>query len=96
MEAYRETRIAKIELAQAIRTIADDNPDAADRFLDRVHERYRLLARNQELGPARPELGRGVRLFPFEKNYLIIYRPIPDGVLVLRFRHGARDLSGLF
>ena len=35
------------------------------------------------------------RVSGFE-NYLIFYRPIEDGIEVLRVLHGARDIEGLF
>jgi toxin ParE1/3/4 len=42
-------------------------------------------------------LFEGVRVFPVSrfKKYLIFYRPIKDGIEVLRVLHGARDLEGL-
>jgi len=35
-------------------------------------------------------------MFTFKKNYVVIYRPIGDGVDVLRILHGRRDYSRLF
>ncbi len=44
----------------------------------------------------RPELA-DVRVWPIPrfKNYLIFYRPIDDGIEVLRVIHGGRDLENL-
>ncbi len=38
-----------------------------------------------------------VRFFPIRRhrNHLVFYRPIPDGIEVLRVLHGARDLFGI-
>jgi hypothetical protein len=30
------------------------------------------------------------------RNYLVLYRPLPDGVEILRVIHGARDIPALF
>ena len=60
----------------------------------RLEERFQTLADNPEMGRSRPEFGRGVRLFPFD-HYLIIYRPIPGGVLILRFLDGLRDIAAI-
>lgn len=37
----------------------------------------------------------GVRVFPVSRirNYLIFYRPTPQGIEVLRVLHGARDID---
>lgn len=42
-------------------------------------------------------LFEGVRVFPVSrfKKYLVFYRPIQDGIEVLRVLHGARDIKGL-
>lgn len=69
--------------------IALNNPMAADRTLDRLEDKLGLLARNPHLGVARPEIGADMRLFPVGK-YLILYRPLEDGVEIVRVIHGAR------
>jgi len=39
-----------------------------------------------------------VRSFPISdfNNYLIFYRPVPEGIQVLHVYHGARDVEALF
>ena len=46
-------------------------------------------------GQARSELMPNLRSFPVGR-YLIFYRPIPDGIEVLRVLHGARNLRKIF
>jgi toxin ParE1/3/4 len=44
-----------------------------------------------------PELSGG-RFFPVKRfrNYLVFYRPTPQGIRVLRVLHGARDIESVF
>jgi toxin ParE1/3/4 len=95
MAVLKETPIAMRDLDEVIQQIANDNADAADRFLGRLHERYQRLSENYNIGRVRSEFGHQVRSFPFDRHYLIVYRPIEGGVEILRFLHGARDLEAL-
>jgi len=47
------------------------------------------------MGRQRPDLGDEVQSWP-EGNYIIFYRSNDEGIDVLRFLHGARDLDRLF
>ena len=70
----------------------------ADRFLAAAEETFRLLAGMPGMGtryehdhPALAEL----RVFPLSsrfKAYVVFYRPVADGVEIVRVLHGARDL----
>lgn len=75
--------------------IAQDNPAAADRQLERIDDKCELYAQQPEMGDARPDLGRDVRCFPVG-NYVVIYRLLEDGILVLLVVHGARDIPVVF
>ncbi len=72
--------------------IAADNPPAADRFLERILERCHLLATFPYMGQARPDLLPALRSFPIE-DYVIFYRPVPDGVEIIRVLHGKRKIT---
>lgn len=80
--------------------IAQNNPDAATRVVEAAYETFKSLAANPSLGSVRrfrnPRL-RGVRSWRVTgfENYLIFYRPVPDGVQVLHVYHGARDIEAL-
>ena len=71
--------------------------DLATRVVERISERFWLLARYPYLGRARDEdLGPGLRSFPADE-YLIIHRVQPDDVvLILHVVHGRRDIVALF
>jgi len=75
--------------------IADDNPDAADHWVDQLDTQLRLLATQPLMGRARDELAPGIRSFPFGR-YLVFYLPISDGIDVVRVLHGARDVDKVF
>ena len=75
--------------------------EVAIQFLNSAQVTFALLADYPNMGwPARlkhPELKR-LRVFrvtTFE-NMLILYRPLANGVEILRVVHGARNLQALF
>lgn len=70
------------------------SPLAAQRFVDDINEKFTLYAHHPEMGELRPELG-SVRCFTFRRKYVVLYRPISDGIDVIRILHG-RDYSMLF
>jgi toxin ParE1/3/4 len=88
------TARAEEDLIEIWRSIADDNPVAADKLLDHIEAVFVLLAEYPALGPARPDLAIELRLFVVRK-YLILYRQISDGVEIARVVHGARYLPDL-
>jgi toxin ParE1/3/4 len=95
MPLVLRTSQAHLDLVEAALRIAEENPTAADHWLDSLDEKCRLLARMPELGRKRPDLAPDLRGFPIG-NYIIFYRPVPDGIQVIRVLHGARDIPELF
>ena len=89
---------ANLELEEVACYIAmhDGRPATADRIVREVHELYNLIVSQAEMGEARPEFGVGCRVFSFEKRWTILYRPVSDGIDVLRFVDGRRDYDHLF
>jgi plasmid stabilization system protein ParE len=81
--------------------IARDNPDAADQVIEAVYETFKNLADRPGLGRLRkfknPRL-KNVHLWRVSgfDNYLIFYRPAPEGIQVLHVYHGTRDIDELF
>ena len=71
--------------------IAADNLIAADRLADELNELFDLLASSPEMGELQLHLADGsYRRFTY-RRYVIYYRPIDDGIVVVRALHGARD-----
>jgi toxin ParE1/3/4 len=72
--------------------IANDNPIAADRVLDRIGDVLDMLIRNPLAGRQRPELASGLRSFP-AGNYIVFYLPLDDGIEVVRILSGYLDIT---
>jgi toxin ParE1/3/4 len=87
--------LAEGDLAEIWFYIAEDSPDRADQFVESLDEKFHILATQPEMGRARPELLPEVRSFPVAR-YIIFYRPVADGVQILRVVSGARDVDALF
>jgi toxin ParE1/3/4 len=66
-----------------------------DKFLDEIEAKFHLLAKSPEIGTSRPDLMENLRSFPIKK-YVIFYRPIKNGVEIVRVLHGGRDIARLF
>lgn len=86
---------AKADAAEIWAYIAEDNPPAADRLLDRLNNIFHILAVQPNLGKTVEELYPGLRLFPIG-SYLVFYRPVDDGIEIARLLHGARDITAEF
>ncbi len=75
--------------------IAQDNPDNADRFLDRILEKCETLADFPGMDTKRDELMDALRSLPVG-NYLVFYLPLEDGAEIVRVLHRSRDIDILF
>jgi toxin ParE1/3/4 len=83
------------DLGTIVDHIAEDNLPAAMAWLDETEALFRLLASQPEMGQLRQ-----TRRFKRSRrhahgNYVIYYRPVADGVQILRVIHGARDQGKL-
>lgn len=72
--------------------IAEDSLEQADRWVDKLDEKFELLAIQPMIGRARVELAADLRSFPFGR-YVIFYVPTYDGIDVVRVLHSARDVD---
>jgi len=95
MNQYRVSASARVDLEEIWSYIAQDNPDAADKFIRALVSRFPKLAAMPELGRQRDELTTRLRSFPVGRH-VIFYRPMENGVEIVRVLHGARDLPPLF
>jgi toxin ParE1/3/4 len=81
--------------------IAQDSLDAALRFLDAAEESFAFLSRHPEIGhPCQFETpeAAGIKVWRVDgfENHLIFYRPVRNGVDVVRVIHGHRDIDAIF
>lgn len=95
MSRVRVSGLATSDLDAIWDYIAGDNPLAADRMVDQIFNRCQSYANQSELGELRPELGADLRCFSVG-FYVVYYRPIPDGIELVRVLHGARDVGRHF
>jgi toxin ParE1/3/4 len=86
---------ALADLADIWAYIAEDSIRHADILADRLNREFRMLARQPELGRARPELLANLRSFPVGQ-YVIFYISRRRGIEIIRVLHGARDLKPIF
>ncbi|MBC6420394.1 MAG: type II toxin-antitoxin system RelE/ParE family toxin [Hormoscilla sp. SP12CHS1] len=89
------TVLAREDINKINDYIAEKNPEAADRFVDRIYEKCQLLAKFPGLGRKRDDLAPELRSFPVE-DYLIFYRPVAGGIQIMRVVSGYRDLEDIF
>jgi plasmid stabilization system protein ParE len=90
--SYKLTPRAQQDLRDIWFNIAAENEPAADNLLNRLFEKFQLVALHPEMGPARPEIAATVRLI-IEGRYIAIYEPAPYGILIIAIVHGMRDPS---
>lgn len=96
----RRGSVAREDLLENFLYIGHTNRTAARRFLRAAEKAMGQLAEMPGLGSvwetANPVLeGTRVWQIPKFKNYLIFYRPISNGIEVVRVLHGARDIEHL-
>lgn len=86
---------AKSDLDEIWWYIAQDNPNNADKFLDRIQETLLTLADHPIMGISRDQIKNGIRSH-IVGNYLIFYFPLQDGVDIIRVMNRVRDIESLF
>ena len=74
--------------------IAANNPIAASKFIDRILKASQSYANQPRLGEARFDLMPDCRHFSVGQ-YVIYYRPVVDGIELIRILHGARSVDDL-
>ena len=85
------------DILQAASFLAEDSLDAAECFLEATEVTFQALARMPRMGALRryrnPAFAE-VRMWPVKdfERFLVFYRPLGDGIEVLRVIHGARDI----
>jgi toxin ParE1/3/4 len=93
---------AREDLVEIYMTIGVEQPDAAERYFDRIEEKARWLRDQPRRGPRRPDIRPGARML-VEAPYLILYETVLDtddgpleAVVIVRVVDGRRDLPSLF
>ena len=97
MSRYVFTADARADIEQIYEYLTERNPQNALMIVERIEDVCYMLADYPYSGVARPEFGSAHRSFPVPRSgYVVIYRPIEDGVEILYVRHGSQNLGRLF
>ena len=89
------------DVEELIDFLRNRSAEVAQRFVEATNATFEFLAANREVGErcrfSDPRL-EGIRVWPVEgfRNHLVYFRPIDDGVQIVRVLHGARDIEALF
>lgn len=95
MRQVRHTAAAIQDLKDIYSYIAEDNHAAAARVLARLEKRWHILVDNPRIGHKRDDLQVSLRTVA-EGNYVIFYRPIANGIELVRFLHSSRNINKIF
>lgn len=93
MSRYVFSDEAENNLTDIGQYVARESRQSAELLVRRIQSTCALLADFPSLGIQRPDLGHDVRSLPVRTTpYMILYRPIEDGVEILRVWHGRRAI----
>jgi len=95
MARFRVSSKAQQDIVDISDFIRRDNPGRALSFARELRARIALAAETPLAYRERLELKPGIRAVR-HGQYLIFYRLTDEALEVLRVRHGARDVEGLF
>ncbi|MBD2629816.1 type II toxin-antitoxin system RelE/ParE family toxin [Trichormus variabilis] len=95
MSQFRISTQATRDIENIWKYVAQNNSKAADKLFDILRTTFPKLAKFPQMGIERPELAAFLRSFPV-KSYLIFYRPIDQGIEIVRILHGSQDIEGIF
>ena len=69
--------------------------ETAIAFTNRIERRCYKIGDAPNGGAPRPDLGKDIRLVPFEKSAVIIYRATEDAVEIVSVFYGGRDYEAI-
>jgi toxin ParE1/3/4 len=72
---------------------ASGYPAIAEKFVDRIFNFCEKLSDFPEIGVARDDLSRGIRLIPFERKATIFYRVLEGEVQITNVFYRGRDYN---
>ena len=95
MPRVLRTRASRSDYDEIWSYLAVRDLAAADRLIDHFDATVESIAATPRMGRKVEELAPGLRSFPVG-HYLIFYRPLEDGIQLIRLLHGARDITPEF
>ena len=94
MPQIKRSSLAQNDATEIWAYIAQDNEVAADKLIDRIDQRLKSLSFMPLSGTAMPFIGPEIRRTVVGR-YSIYYRPVNDGIEVLRILHERRQHDDL-
>ncbi len=91
MTGYTLHPEALIDLDEFRDYIAADSPDAADRVIAEIFEAIRALVPFPHQGVRRPDITSRPLRFIFVREYVVVYAPDRNPLLVVAVFHGRRS-----
>jgi toxin ParE1/3/4 len=73
----------------------EHRPAVAARVMREIRKKCDHYARHPLTGTARPDLGEGCRVFSHSR-WVVAFRPLDEGIEVLRVFDGSQDYENLF
>lgn len=92
MGKVERTRRTRVDMLQIWVYVAERNPPAADRVISRLNADIATLGRNSMIGESIDHLAPGLRRFA-SGNYVILFRPLENGVRLVRVVHASRSIT---
>jgi plasmid stabilization system protein ParE len=92
MNRYVLSVAAELDLDEIWEYIAQDNLDAADRWIGKLFDAFHLLAQTPAIGHKREDLTPFPILFWPVGAYLILYRAQEEWIEIVAVTQGARDI----
>jgi toxin ParE1/3/4 len=95
MPRIQRTDQANEDLIEILTAVGRYSPAAADRLADEIERGCQIHAAFPLMGSNREQLAPGLRSFAIGK-YVIFYKPLDDGIEIIRVLFGRRDFPPLF
>ncbi|ACI58576.1 plasmid stabilization system protein [Rhizobium leguminosarum bv. trifolii WSM597] len=92
MAKYKLSPRAQRQMRDIWRDIAVHNEPAANRLLQKLFDKFELVATHPEMGAARPDISPAARLV-IEGRYIAIYEPTNYGAEIVVIVQGMRESS---
>ena len=92
MSGYVLGSDAELDLNAIWEYIADDNVDAADRWIGKLFDAFDALGRSPRMGHRREDLTSYPVLFWPVGSYLVIYRADRNPIEIVAVTQGSRDI----
>ncbi|MCK5242229.1 type II toxin-antitoxin system RelE/ParE family toxin [bacterium] len=88
------TAEAKKDLLEMWLYIAEENIKAADRFLEKIDKKIKMISRNPAMGIKRQELASQIRSLVADK-YVVFYLIRKNQIDIIRVLHASRDVNSI-